>query len=111
MKKLLSILTLTLLVAACTAFAGETWKGTISDKMCGAEHHGGMDPVKCTLGCVKSGSPYVFVVAKDKILEIANQKDAKIAEALAKYAGKSVQVEGKLDGKNVTIETIKEAGK
>lgn len=85
-----------------------TWKGAISDKMCGADHHG-QDPAACTRSCVKGGSPYVFVISKDKILDIENQKDAKIAELLYKYAGQNVVVSGteNQDGKSVKIESIK----
>ncbi len=96
------------LAFAVSASAAETWKGAISDKMCGADHSG-QDPVTCTLNCVKHGSPFVFVVGKDKVLDINNQKDAKINAALTKYAGKDVTVTGTMseDGKAVTIETIK----
>jgi len=102
---------LTVLLALCltvTGFAAETLKGSVSDKMCGADHKG-QDPVSCTLACVKHGSPFVFVVSKDRILDIQNQKDAKINAELTKYAGKEVTVTGTTskDGKSVTIESVK----
>ena len=85
-----------------------TWKGAISDKMCGADHNG-KDPVACTRACVKGGSPYVLVVGKDRVLDIENQKDASIAELLYKYAGRSVIVSGTetQEGKSLKIESIK----
>jgi hypothetical protein len=107
MKKILFLAAALALGFALTASAAETLKGSISDKMCGADHKG-EDAVKCTLGCVQHGSPFVFVVSKDKVLDIQNQKDAKINADLTKYAGKDVTVTGTLskDGKAVTIDTI-----
>jgi len=108
MKRIVSILSLLLLVSALSVFAAESWTGSISDKMCGADHKG-HDPVACTKGCVKGGSPYVFVVGKDKVLDIENQKDPKIAADLDKFAGLSVTVTGTMskDGKSVNIASIK----
>jgi hypothetical protein len=97
-----------LLVSALPALSAGTLKGTISDKMCGADHKG-QDPVACTRSCVKGGSPYVLVESADKILDIENQKDPKIAQELDKYAGKAVTVTGTLskDGKSVKIASLK----
>ncbi len=108
MKRVLCLVAVLALACAVAASAAETWKGSISDKMCGADHKG-QDPVTCTLDCVKHGSPFIFVVSKDKILDIQNQKDAKINAELTKYAGKNVTVTGTMsqDGKAVTIESIK----
>ena len=101
---------LALTVSAVCVMSAETWKGSISDKMCGADHHG-QEAVSCTKGCVKHGSPYVLVTGKDKVLDIENQKDAKIAAELDKFAGKEVSVTGTAssDGKSVKIESIKAA--
>jgi len=102
---------LTLLALTVGVASAETWKGSVSDKMCGASHHG-QDPVACTKSCVKNGSPYVLVVSNDKILDIENQKDAKIAAELDKYAGQTVSVTGTAskDGKSIKVTGIK-AGK
>ncbi len=109
MKQFLILLALVLLAGAVGVSAAETYKGDISDKMCGADHHG-EDPVKCTLACVKNGSPFVFVMSKEKILDIENQKDPKIKELLMKYAGLKVSVTGTMnqDGKSIKIESITE---
>jgi hypothetical protein len=110
MKRATSLAAFGLLLLACVPFAlgADTWKGSISDSMCGAEHHG-KDATKCTLGCVKSGSAYVFAVSKDKVLNIENAKDPKIAAELQKHAGHNVEVTGTMskDGKSVKIATIK----
>jgi hypothetical protein len=101
---------LVLLASTVCVMSAETWKGSISDKMCGATHHG-QDAVACTRSCVKNGSAYVFVTGKDKVLDIENQKDSKIAAELDKFAGQSVSVTGAAskDGKSVKIESIKAA--
>ncbi len=110
MKRLTGFMPVTVLLLALPLAAAETWKGSISDKMCGADHHG-MEPVKCTLDCIKGGSPYVFIAGKDKVLDIENQKDEKIAAELEKYAGRNVTVTGTLskDGKSVRIESVQGA--
>ena len=110
MKRILMLCLVAVLGLGLVAGFGETWKGSISDKMCGADHHG-QDPVKCTLSCVKGGSPYVFVLGKDKVLDIDNQKEAKIVAQLEKFAGKTVSLTGSLgkDGKAVTIEKLEAA--
>ncbi len=108
MKRIVSLLSLVLLASALSVIAADSWKGSISDKMCGADHKG-QDPVACTKGCVKGGSPYVFVEGKDKVLDIENQKDPKIAADLDKFAGQAVTVTGTMgkDGKSLKIASIK----
>jgi hypothetical protein len=110
MKLTFGMVLLLVVALAMPVVAAEKIKGSVSDKMCGADHHG-QDPVACTLSCVKAGSPFVLVVSKDKILDIENQKDAKIKAELEKYAGKAVTVDGIMsqDGKSVKIASI-EAG-
>ena len=109
MKRVMCLVVALLLAAAIAGSAADTWKGSISDKMCGADHKG-QDPVNCTLSCVKHGSPFVFVIDKDKILDIQNQKDPTINADLTKFAGKNVTVTGTMskDGKAVTIDSIKQ---
>jgi hypothetical protein len=83
--------------------ADSSWTGTISDSMCGASHVS--TPAKqCTTGCVKKGAKYVIVVG-DKVYSIANQD----AAGLAKYAGDSVKVTGKIDGDTITVAKITKA--
>lgn len=109
MKKIaFASIALVLFASAVCLVSADTWKGSISDKMCGADHHG-MDASKCTAACVKKGSAYVFVVGKDKIYDIENQKDAKVAADLEKHAGHNVEVSGTMskDAKSVKIDSIK----
>lgn len=85
--------------------APETWTGQIGDSMCGAKHMamGGktMPDRECTQMCVKSGSKYIFVV-KDKVYQIADQKDA----ALATHAGHTVMLTGEMKGDTITVTKI-----
>src|ERR1017187_10689219 len=82
-----------------TAAAAEhTWTGKISDSMCGADHkkgaeHGSatMSGRDCTLGCVKHGAKFVFVV-DGKVYNIENQDFADLTE----HAGHTVQLTGDL---------------
>lgn len=95
---------------ALSAFgADQTWKGQISDAMCGANHQAmakgdkKVDPHECTLACTKSGSKYVFV-SDGKVFDIANQDLAD----LKTHAGRDVTLTGELgsDGKTVTVSKI-----
>ena len=98
--------------AAISCFAGDqTWTGTISDSMCGADHsamaakHGGAD-VKtsardCTLACIKEGGKFVFV-SNGKVYNIANQDYAGLQE----HAGHTVQLTGKMTGDTIKASAI-----
>jgi hypothetical protein len=110
MKRVFGTLLMVAVVVAMPVVAAEKIRGSVSDKMCGADHHG-QDAVACTLSCVKAGSPFVLVVSKDKILDVENQGEAKIKAELEKYAGKAVTVTGTVskDGKSVKIASIEAA--
>lgn len=102
------------LVAAALVLAGpasisaaETWKGTISDAMCGKRHaadeHGATKETSqsCVEKCIKGGGEYVFV-SGDKVLKIANQ-DFKELKA---HAGHYVELTGELKDGTVTVSKI-----
>ena len=79
-----SVTKLAAATAAIGAGGGHAWTGTISDKMCGADHKkmgGKMDDRECTLACTKGGAPSVLV-ADGKIYQLTN-RDA----ALRTHAG------------------------
>jgi hypothetical protein len=107
---LIALAALGLFFAAAPYFADDhedkksekvTIKGTISDSMCGLDHtdmmakHGGEakdDETACVKECIKGGAKYVLADPDArKTYTIKNQED------VAKYAGKRVQIEGKLD--------------
>ena len=90
--------------AANAKAAPMTWTGAISDDMCGADKHSmGKDDVDCVVSCVKGGSKYIFVNAKDKkVFNIANQAFAD----LTVQAGKTVELTGELKGDTITVSKI-----
>ncbi len=97
------------LLAGSVSVCAETLKGTITDKMCGAKHMmEGKSDADCIAACVKHGSAYAFLEG-DKVLDIENQKDKRLASELAKHAGHEVEVAGtrSSDGKSVKIDSIK----
>jgi len=97
------------LLAGSVSVCAETLEGTITDKMCGAKHMmEGKSDADCIAACVKHGSAYAFLEG-DKVLDIENQKDKRLASELAKHAGHEVEVAGtrSSDGKSVKIDSIK----
>jgi hypothetical protein len=91
-------------VAAAPETPRETWTGKISDAHCGAKHNTEgkkMTDRECNEMCVKGGAKYVFV-SKDKIYQIADQKDA----ALATHAGHTVLLTGEMKGDTITVSKI-----
>jgi cellobiose phosphorylase len=105
MKKAILAMALMVGVAATGSAAPETWTGKISDEHCGAKHQQmegkKMSDRECTEVCVKGGAKYVFV-AKDKVYQIADQKDA----ALATHAGHTVLLTGEMKGDTITVSKI-----
>jgi len=108
MRRFVGMMFLIFLASALFAPAADTWKLTVSDKMCGADHSG-MNAAKCVASCVKNGDTYVLVAGKEKVYDIENVKDAKISSELAKHAGHTVEVAGVMskDGKSIKIDSIK----
>jgi hypothetical protein len=81
-----------------------TMTGKISDDHCGPKH--AMEGKKltdreCTEVCIKGGGKYVFV-SKDKVYQIADQKD----KALATHAGHTVLLSGDVKGDTITVAKI-----
>jgi hypothetical protein len=87
--------------------AEETWKGTISDSMCGLKHsaekHGdkGSDHRACVQKCIDGGGEYVFI-ANNKAMKIANQK----FEGLKTHAGQEVMLTGEMKNETITVSKI-----
>ena len=85
----------------------ETWKGQISDNLCGAKHEeaaegqGKMPDRDCTLACVRGGSKFALVV-EGKVFQIANQD----LEDVKTHAGHTVTVTGELKGQTITVSKI-----
>lgn len=83
----------------------QTWKGRISDSMCGVKHEpqegNPMTPKECTLATVKGGSRFVFVL-DEQVYRIANQDHPD----LVTFAGDSVKLMGRMKDKVITVTKI-----
>jgi hypothetical protein len=99
------ILLLVGLGAASPADELQTWKGRISDSMCGVKHEpqegNPMTPKECTLATVKGGSKFVFVL-DERVYAIANQDH----RDLIAFAGDSVKLTGRMKDKVITVTRI-----
>jgi hypothetical protein len=107
MMKSVAVFGLVALFAGAPRAAEQTWKGQISDNLCGAKHEeaaegqGKMADRDCTLACVRGGSKYALVV-DGKVFQIANQDFAD----LQTHAGHTVTVTGELKGQAITVTKI-----
>jgi hypothetical protein len=107
MKKVLFCIAAAALWTTTAGAAEGTWKGTISDSMCGVKHSAekhagkGADHTACVEKCIKKGADYVFL-GTDKIFKIANQSFAD----LKKHAGHEVIVTGEMKDDTITVAKI-----
>ncbi len=95
--------TIFVLMATSAFAADQTWTGSISDKMCGADHKkmsGTMSDRECTLACEKKGSPFVLV-ADGKAYPLA-EHDAD----LRTHAGHTVKITGELKDGTIHVSKI-----
>lgn len=102
MKTFTAFCAITLVSAAALA-ADQTWTGSISDKMCGADHKkmgGKMSDRDCTLACAKGGSPYVLVV-DGKVYQLSG-RDAD----LKTHAGHTVRLTGEMKGDTIKVSKV-----
>ena len=84
--------------------AAEPMDGVISDSMCGRKHMASAKTgAECTRMCVKQGASYALVT-KDKVYTLAAKP-----ETVARFAGKRVQVEGRVNGNTITVTSVHEA--
>jgi hypothetical protein len=107
MKKLFVLTAAVVFVSAGLQARAETWKGTISDSMCGKKHsaaeHGGTgsDHRACVEKCVKGGEEYVLV-SEGKVMKIANQS----FEGLKAHAAHEVTVTGEIKDNAIVVSKI-----
>ena len=100
-RKSLATAAVFLSLSATSAFAA-TWKGTISDEMCGAQHvNATAKDIACAQKCFKGGSPAVFVVG-DKVYKIENQ------DAVKDHVGHKVTLTGTMTDGTVHVDTVTE---
>ena len=99
MKKFATVTILALSFASASALA-ETWKGTISDSMCGAKHvNATKADQECAQKCVKGGSDAVFVEG-DKVYKIDNQ------DAVKEHVGHKVTLTGTMSGDTIHVDKV-----
>src|SRR5262249_33946667 len=96
MKRLLGTALAILFATAIAMAKDQSWKGTISDSMCGASHKAGIEHAgkkqtdrECAQACVKAGAKYVFV-SGGKVYNIENQDYMGLSE----HVGHNVTVSG-----------------
>lgn len=78
-----------------TAAGQQTLVGVVSDAMCKG-NHGGKDPAKCSMACVKDGSPWALVVDK-KVYTLEGR-----LSGIDRLAGGKAKVTGKVTGEKIT---------
>jgi len=107
MKKMIVLFALLALTVAALAGAAATkgsWTGWVTDEHCGAKG-ASADHKACAEKCVTKGSKLVFYNNADKKIYGLDKQD--VAKA---NLGHEVKVTGELDGKNIKVESIAEAG-
>jgi hypothetical protein len=105
-KKVIPCLIAVSVLAWAPSLKAETWKGKISDSMCGSKHadeHGGkkLTERECVEACIKGNAKYVFS-ADSKVFKIANQDYA----GLKTHAGHEVMLTGDMKDDTITITKI-----
>lgn len=95
------LLSAALSVGATFAQSSQAITGTVPDAMCGAHHMmQGKTPTQCTRECVRQGSDFALA-SGDKVYILKGDKSQ-----FDKFAGQSVTVKGKVDGKTITVDSI-----
>lgn len=107
MKKMIVLFALlALTVAALAGAAGTkgTWTGWVTDEHCGAKG-ANADHKACAEKCAGKGSKLVFYNNADKKIYGLDKQD--VAKA---NLGHEVKVSGELEGKDIKVDSISEAG-
>ena len=89
---------------ALGADKAQTFKGEVSDSMCGKKHMMEGDAAACTHACVGKGSTYALVVG-DKVYTL-DTKDKVALDQLDKLAGKQASVKGTANGDTISVSSV-----
>ena len=103
MKVVILVTAMSAPIAGAAFAADQTWTGSISDKMCGANHKAMGEKMidrDCTQACAKGGAPYVLV-SDGKVYQLMNH-DAD----LRTHAGHTVNLTGDLKGGTIRVSKI-----
>jgi|ERR1700678_1799218 hypothetical protein len=99
MKKTLALFA----IFTASTFAAEI-TGYIGDSMCGAKHaKATAADAKCSAACMKKGDKAVLVTSDAKVYKIDDASQAKVADSV----GKTVTINGKIDGDTITVASVK----
>ena len=85
----------------------KTFKGEVSDSMCGAKHAMPGDDAACTRACVGKGSKYALVVG-DKVYTLETSDKTALA-TLDKQAGAKATVTGTEKDNTIAVSSVKPA--
>jgi hypothetical protein len=97
----LAVIVLALAAAVPAIAAEQSFKGYLSDTMCGRKHMmPGKSDAECIRECVKAGSKYALMVG-DKMYTLQGP-----AAQFDKLAGQQVQVSGDLQGSTMKVAKI-----
>ncbi|HYL76071.1 MAG TPA: hypothetical protein VEU96_17810 [Bryobacteraceae bacterium] len=103
MKKLWTMISIGSLFAV--AGLAESLSGTISDAKCAAKHEAAAaSDTACVQSCIKRGAAPVLV-SSGKVYQISADSRDKVKDVL----GLKVNVQGKVSGDTVTIESVEAA--
>jgi hypothetical protein len=95
------LLSVTVFVGVASAQSSQSITGTVTDAMCGGHHSPGKTPAQCTRECVKQGSDFALA-SGDKVYILKGDESQ-----FDKFAGQNVTVKGKVDGKTITVDSMR----
>jgi hypothetical protein len=102
-KKLVALSVLGVSLFSASAAMAQTFKGVVSDAMCASDVSKASKPdhAACAKKCIGMGSPAVLIVGTT-VYKVSNP------EKLSAYGGKTVLVDGKLEGGVITVASVKD---
>jgi hypothetical protein len=93
---------------AAVAASPQTFRGKVSDAMCGAQHsEGNIAPADCVRACVQKGANYALVVG-EKVYTL-DTKDQAVSADLSKLAWQQAKVTGTANGDTISVKTVSAA--
>lgn len=104
MRNRFAIIAGTIALSVTAVFAqtsSQSFSGTISDAMCGAQHMmKNATPAECTRECVKRGSDYALV-SGTRVYTLKGDKTQ-----LDKFAGQKVTIQGEASGDTINVKSV-----
>jgi hypothetical protein len=93
--------------AAAGVDTEQTWKGQLSDEVCGASHRNmaaatKMSDRECTRTCTQSGAKFVLIVGRDRVVPLTNPD----FPDLEKHLGEEVTLTGQRVADSIFITKV-----